>query len=97
MTRRGVRRAIEAVIRGLLMALGARLAFARKQAWPRCSMVKVKRLCEKATASDGLRVLARSWPRGIKEQAKIDLWMKDVAPRDELRKVFHHYASGRGF
>lgn len=30
MTRRGVRRAIEAVTGGLLMALGARLAFARK-------------------------------------------------------------------
>lgn len=27
-----------------------------------------------------------------KEAAKIDLWMKDVAPSDTLRKSFHHDA-----
>jgi uncharacterized protein YeaO (DUF488 family) len=27
-----------------------------------------------------------------KEVAKVDLWMKDVAPSDELRKSFHHEA-----
>ena len=25
-----------------------------------------------------------------REQAKIDVWMKDVAPSDALRKTFHH-------
>jgi len=55
-------------------------------------MVRVKRVYEKAQAADGFRVLVdRLWPRGMKkEQAKIDLWMKDVAPSDSLRKSFHH-------
>src|SRR6266496_2609324 len=57
-------------------------------------MVRVKRVYEKAEARDGWRVLVdRLWPRGMKkEAAKIDLWMKDVAPSDELRKSFHHDA-----
>jgi uncharacterized protein YeaO (DUF488 family) len=33
----------------------------------------------------------RLWPRGMKkEAAKIDLWMKEVAPSDALRKSFCH-------
>jgi len=33
----------------------------------------------------------RLWPRGIsKEKAKIDLWLKDIAPSTELRKWFNH-------
>jgi uncharacterized protein YeaO (DUF488 family) len=33
----------------------------------------------------------RIWPRGIKkEEAKIDLWLKDIAPTDDLRKWFGH-------
>jgi len=33
----------------------------------------------------------RLWPRGIsKEKAKIDLWMKDIAPSTELREWFSH-------
>ncbi|HYL86962.1 MAG TPA: DUF488 family protein [Candidatus Angelobacter sp.] len=57
-------------------------------------MVRVKRVYEKAEAADGFRVLVdRLWPRGMKkEQAKVDLWMKDVAPSDKLRKSFHHEA-----
>jgi len=55
-------------------------------------MIKTKRVYQEAEASDGYRVLVdRLWPRGMKkEQAKVDLWMKDVAPTDELRKSFHH-------
>jgi uncharacterized protein YeaO (DUF488 family) len=55
-------------------------------------MVKVKRVYEKAESKDGWRVLVdRLWPRGMKkEAAKTDLWMKDVAPRDTLRKWFGH-------
>jgi len=39
-----------------------------------------------------LRILVdRLWPRGIsKEEAKIDLWLKDIAPSDGLRKWFAH-------
>ena len=41
---------------------------------------------------DGLRVLVdRLWPRGMsKERAKVDLWLKDIAPANELRKWFAH-------
>jgi len=57
-------------------------------------MIRIKRVYEKADAKDGYRVLIdRLWPRGMKkEAAKIDLWMKDVAPSDALRKSFHHDA-----
>jgi uncharacterized protein YeaO (DUF488 family) len=55
-------------------------------------MIKIKRVYEKAEAADGFRVLVdRLWPRGMKkEAAKIDLWMKEVAPSDGLRKSFGH-------
>lgn len=38
-----------------------------------------------------MRVLVdRLWPRGLtKEKARIDLWLKEVAPSDELRRRFH--------
>ncbi|HEX7032293.1 MAG TPA: DUF488 family protein [Nitrososphaera sp.] len=33
----------------------------------------------------------RLWARGIKkEDVAIDLWLKDIAPSDELRKWFNH-------
>jgi uncharacterized protein YeaO (DUF488 family) len=33
----------------------------------------------------------RLWPRGIsKERARLDLWLKEAAPSDEVRKAFHH-------
>ncbi len=55
-------------------------------------MVRIKRVYEQAKKDDGYRVLVdRLWPRGMKkEAARIDLWMKDVAPSDRLRKSFHH-------
>lgn len=55
-------------------------------------MVRIKRVYEKAEPADTFRVLVdRLWPRGMKkEAAKIDLWMKDVAPSDALRKSFGH-------
>lgn len=57
-------------------------------------MVRIKRVYEPAAKEDGYRVLVdRLWPRGMKkEAAKIDLWMKDVAPSDSLRKAFHQHA-----
>ena len=53
--------------------------------------IKLKRIYEAPAASDGTRILVdRLWPRGIaKEKAKIDLWLKDIAPSDALRKRFH--------
>jgi len=40
---------------------------------------------------DGTRILVdRLWPRGIaRDKARIDLWLKDIAPSDALRKRFH--------
>src|SRR5262245_1404044 len=51
----------------------------------------VKRVYDPASAGDGTRVLVdRLWPRGIaKDKAKIDLWLKEIAPSHALRKRFH--------
>jgi uncharacterized protein YeaO (DUF488 family) len=55
-------------------------------------MIKLKRAYEPASKDDGERILVeRLWPRGLtKEKAKIDLWMKEIAPSPELRKWFGH-------
>ncbi|TCN32493.1 DUF488 domain-containing protein [Sinorhizobium americanum] len=52
---------------------------------------KLKRVYAAPETSDGTRILVdRLWPRGIaKEKARIDLWLKDIAPSDPLRKRFH--------
>jgi uncharacterized protein YeaO (DUF488 family) len=57
-------------------------------------MIRIKRVYEKSVKDDGWRVLVdRLWPRGMKkEDAKIDLWMKEIAPSDQLRKSFHRDA-----
>lgn len=54
--------------------------------------VNVKRIYEEYEKSDGHRILVdRLWPRGIKkEKARIDSWMKEVAPSTALRKWFGH-------
>lgn len=56
------------------------------------STLKLKRIYEDAASSDGFRVLVdRLWPRGLKkENAHVDLWVKNIAPSNELRKWFHH-------
>ena len=55
-------------------------------------MIRTKRVYEEAKKEDGFRILVdRLWPRGLtKEKARVDLWMKEIAPSDELRKWFHH-------
>jgi len=55
-------------------------------------MIKIKRVYEKAEESDGIRILVdRLWPRGIKkEEAKVDYWLKEISPSNELRKWFSH-------
>lgn len=54
--------------------------------------IKLKRVYEKPEKSDGFRILIdRLWPRGLsKEKAKINLWLKDIAPSNDLRKWFGH-------
>jgi uncharacterized protein YeaO (DUF488 family) len=55
-------------------------------------MIHTKRVYDEASDKDGFRVLVdRLWPRGLtKEKAHVDLWMKEIAPSEELRKWFHH-------
>ena len=54
--------------------------------------VKLKRAYEPPGPDDGTRVLVdRLWPRGVsKDDAALDLWLKDLAPSTELRKWFGH-------
>ena len=54
--------------------------------------VSVKRVYEPTDKADGFRVLVdRVWPRGVtKERAKVNLWLKSVAPSTQLRKWFDH-------
>jgi uncharacterized protein YeaO (DUF488 family) len=54
--------------------------------------IRIKRVYEEPGQEDGERILAnRLWPRGLtKEKARVDLWLKDVAPSTELRKWFAH-------
>ena len=54
--------------------------------------IRLKRVYDPAEPDDGLRVLVdRLWPRGLrKAEARIDLWLKDIAPSNELRRWFGH-------
>lgn len=55
-------------------------------------MLRLKRVYEEAEEGDGFRILVdRLWPRGVsKEDAALDLWLKEVAPSDPLRRWFSH-------
>ncbi len=54
--------------------------------------IKIKRVYDPADRKDGLRRLVdRLWPRGLsKEDVRIDLWLKSIAPSSELRKWYGH-------
>jgi uncharacterized protein YeaO (DUF488 family) len=54
--------------------------------------IHTKRIYDPPSPEDGVRILVdRLWPRGVaKPAAKIDRWMKEVAPSTELRQWFHH-------
>ena len=55
-------------------------------------MIGIKRVYEPPARNDGTRILVdRLWPRGLtKDKARVDLWLKDIAPSTELRKWFGH-------
>jgi len=57
--------------------------------------VEIKRAYDKPSLSDGQRVLVdRLWPRGVKkEAARIDHWLKNLAPSEGLRQWFHSSAN----
>lgn len=54
--------------------------------------ISVQRVYNAKADTKGKRVLVdRLWPRGVrKESLKLDLWLRDLAPSDELRKWFGH-------
>ena len=56
------------------------------------SGVRIKRVYAEPGSEDGKRILVdRLWPRGLtKEKARVDVWLKEVAPSTELRKWFGH-------
>lgn len=58
----------------------------------RAADVRLKRAYEAPVDDDGLRILVdRLWPRGLKKtEAKIDVWLKDIAPTAALRTWFGH-------
>jgi uncharacterized protein YeaO (DUF488 family) len=55
-------------------------------------MIRIKRVYETPTASDGARFLVdRLWPRGLKkEELKAKGWIKAVSPTHELRHWYGH-------
>lgn len=54
--------------------------------------ILIKRIYVPPSDKDGYRILVdRIWPRGVKKQdARIDEWLKEVAPSTKLRKWFNH-------
>lgn len=58
----------------------------------RAGNIRLKRAYERPAASDGPRLLVdRLWPRGVgKAAARIDRWIKEIAPTAGLRKWFGH-------
>ena len=54
--------------------------------------IRVKRIYDPPDRNDGARVLVDGlWPRGVrKEEAKLTLWLKDIAPGADLRRWFGH-------
>lgn len=54
--------------------------------------LRLMRVYEPPATSDGMRILVdRLWPRGLsKASARIDLWLKEIAPSNALRKWFNH-------
>jgi uncharacterized protein YeaO (DUF488 family) len=58
--------------------------------------LRIKRVYEPPDERDGTRVLVdRLWPRGVaRERAQIALWLKDIAPSNTLRRLFHNDPAG---
>ncbi len=55
-------------------------------------MIFVKRVYERFVITDGQRILVdRLWPRGLRRYTpNVDIWLKNVAPSNELRKWYGH-------
>ncbi len=55
-------------------------------------MIKTKRVYDPPSPQDGYRILVdKLWPRGVsKEDARVDLWAKELTPSTELRQWYQH-------
>jgi uncharacterized protein YeaO (DUF488 family) len=57
-------------------------------------MIVIKRIYSKSLSNDNAYftiLVDRLWPRGIrKDQVRIDLWLRDIAPSHQLRRWFGH-------
>lgn len=55
-------------------------------------MIQLKRIYEQSSDKDGLRVLVdKLWPKGLrKNEVRLNIWLKEIAPDEELRKWFSH-------
>jgi uncharacterized protein YeaO (DUF488 family) len=53
--------------------------------------LRIKRVYQPPQPEDGARILVdRLWPRGLsRERARVDLWLKEIAPSAALRRRFH--------
>jgi uncharacterized protein YeaO (DUF488 family) len=67
-------------------------AFGRCWTGASLKTIHIKRIYEPPARSDGTRILVdRLWPRGVtRDEARIDAWIKDVAPSDALRRWYSH-------
>lgn len=72
-----------------LSAISGRRLIASKAGAQR---VFVKRVYEPSVPSDGIRFLVeRLWPRGMRKKSlRMNAWLKDIAPSNELRRWFSH-------
>lgn len=61
--------------------------------------IRIKRIYDEPEENDGFRVLVdRLWARGItKEKARLDMWAKEIAPSNELRKEYHSSGDSLSF
>jgi hypothetical protein len=68
----------------------------RAQALSKKPEVRMRRIYDKPTGRDGIRVLLdRVWPRGLsRDEARIDEWCKEVAPSTKLRTWYAHELGG---
>jgi uncharacterized protein YeaO (DUF488 family) len=55
-------------------------------------MIKIKRVYDPFDVTDGLTILVdRLWPRGVRRSTpNVEMWMRDIAPSDALRKRYMH-------
>jgi uncharacterized protein YeaO (DUF488 family) len=78
--------------RPIIKRLAGPVASARTAAGQALGVIAVKRASERSSVDDGMRVLVdRQWPPGLtKEQVGVDLWLKEAAPSEALRRWYGH-------